>query len=73
MRHGEKLWMLILVAVGRGSGNLLPLVDIRRHPVRLSLGGSLSSVARLRFAGLGKDNCSIPCRSTNHGTEAAWA
>jgi len=65
--------MLIPVAMGRGSGHLLPLVDIRRHPLRLSLGGSLSSVARLRFTGPGKDNRSMTSRSINHGTEAARA
>ena len=68
-----KLRMLILVAMGWGSGNLLPLVDIYRHPVRLSLGGSLSSVARLRFTGPGKNNCIMGSRSIHQGTEAARA
>ena len=41
---------------GWGSFEGSPGSDIRRHPVRLSLAGSLSSVARLRFTELGNNN-----------------
>ena len=34
-----------------GEARTLPLTDNRRHPIRLSLGTSLFSVARFRFAG----------------------
>jgi len=40
----------IACVVGEGARRL-PRTDIHRHPIRFSLGTSLSSVARFRFAG----------------------
>ena len=48
IRHGGKLW-LSFPAAGRGAWWLPRQTDDRRHPIRVSLGGSPSSVARFRF------------------------
>jgi hypothetical protein len=46
-----------------GESMKLPLVGIRRHPIRLSLGGLLSSRAGLRFTGhIHLDNFGIICQ-----------
>ncbi len=47
---GEALVVLGSIGGGRG-GPKPPRTDNRRHPIRVSLGGSLFSVALLRFAG----------------------
>src|SRR3990172_10579697 len=48
-RHGGKLWLSF--EWWAGELELPCRTDNRRHPIRVSLGGSLSSVARFRFAG----------------------
>ena len=46
---GEALAIWVELVGGAASG--LPQTESRRHPIRVSLGGSLASVARFRFAG----------------------
>jgi len=50
-----------------GEARRLPRTDNRRHPLRLSLGGSRSRVARFRFAGRGEGTAAMGSRSRRAG------